>query len=150
MTPKDLKARTEEFSRCIVRFCTPLLEDRRATDIARQLLRSGTAVDSNYGSAQRGRSHKEFTSRLGTVYDDASESYGWLDLLKASGLAPASDLLTFLHRESDELTRIFAAAYRTARLKEARDREDRRKRRSRKPPPPDESLNPPGDEPPTP
>jgi four helix bundle protein len=108
MTPKDLKARTEEFSRCIVRFCTPLFEDRRATDIARQLLRSGTAVDSNYGSAQRGRSHKEFTSRLGTVYDDASESYGWLDLLKTS-VAPASDLLTFLHRESDELTRIFAA-----------------------------------------
>jgi len=101
MRPQELKARTKRFSEAIVAFCTPLLVLVQVRDIARQLLRAGTAVDANYGSAQCGRSHKDFTAKVGTVYDDANESYGWLDLLKSSGLVPDTDALRFLHREAN-------------------------------------------------
>ena len=128
MTPKQLKARTEKFSKQIVDFCTPLLVDVQARDIAKQLVRAGTAVDANYGSAQRGRTHKEFTSKLGTVLDEASESLGWLELLKSSRLVPETSMLRALHQEADELTRIFASYYKTAKLKEAKDEAERRSR----------------------
>ena len=129
MTPGELKTRTEEFSKAIVAFCAPLFEGVRTRDIARQLLRSGTAVDANYGSAQRGRSHDEFTARLGVVFDESSEAKGWLDLMQRAALIPETDALQSLQRESDELTRIFAVAYRTARAKQATKRAEKGKRR---------------------
>lgn len=133
MTPKDLKARTERFADAIVRFCTPLLEDYAVRDVARQLLRCGTAVNANYGSAQRARSHDEFTARIGTVFDEAAESSDWLKRLTANGLAPKSGTLTFLVKESEELTRIFASSYATARTRRA----ELRRKPSRPPNKPD-------------
>jgi four helix bundle protein len=127
VTPKELKARTEEFSKSIVAFCAPLLDGVRTSDIARQLLRSGTAVDANYGSAQRGRSHDEFTARLGIVFDESSEAKGWLDLMQRSALIRETEAFRSLQRESDELSRIFAVSYRTARAKQATKHAEKRK-----------------------
>ncbi|HXG54392.1 MAG TPA: four helix bundle protein [Vicinamibacterales bacterium] len=127
MTPKELKARTEEFSKSIITFCAPLLDGVRTRDMARQLLRSGTAVDANYGSAQRGRSHDEFTARLGIVFDESSEAKGWLDLMQRSALIGETEAFRSLQRESAELTRIFAVSYRTARAKQATKRAEKMK-----------------------
>jgi hypothetical protein len=68
MTPKEMKDRTGRFSNRIIAFCTPLLENRGTNEIADQLLRSGTAVDANYGSAQRGRSNDEFIAGSGRCW----------------------------------------------------------------------------------
>jgi four helix bundle protein len=119
MDPKKLKERTEKFSKDVVTFCAPLLVNVQAKDMARQLLCAGTAVDSNYGSAQRARTHKEFTAKIGVVLDEVSESLGWLTLLKSSKLVPLTEFFRTLHQESDELTRIFAKSYQTAKSKEA-------------------------------
>ena len=113
MTPKELKDRTEKFARMVVAFCTPLIEGMRTCDLARQLIRSGTGLDSNYGSAQVARSPDEFVAKLGLVVDDASESLGWLRLFNDSKLATSQEL-PWLLQEADELTRIFATSYRTA------------------------------------
>jgi four helix bundle protein len=128
MTPHELKARTAAFSRRIVVFCCPLLERLKTIDTARQLLRAGTAVDANYNSAQNGRSHAEFTAKLGQVLDDASESRNWLGVMRDTGLVPDDALVRDLWREADELTRIFAKAYATARASQA---ERRRKKHQR-------------------
>ena len=128
MDAKKLKERTERFSEQVVTFCAPLLVSVEAKDIARQLLRAGTAVDSNYGSAQRARTHKEFTAKIGVVLDEVSESLGWLTLLKSSKLVPLTAFFHALHQKSDELTRIFAKSYQTAKLKEA---EEKRRRKHR-------------------
>ena len=119
----------------IVAFCEPLLDRVRTRDLAGQLLRSGTGLDSNYGSAQVARSTNEFVAKLGQVVDDASESRGWLRLLNDSKLANSQEL-PWLLREADELTRIFAKSYRTAkennklRTEEERASRARRRRRS--------------------
>ena len=134
MTPKALKERTEVFADKIIAFCTPLLDNRKTNEMADQLLRSGTAVDSNYGSAQRGRSNDEFIAKLGQVLDDASESRGWLEKLEKSTLVPETALLNWLLKESDELTRIFAKSYNTARgnREEKKELKKRKARRSRR------------------
>ena len=137
MDAKKLKDRTERFASDVVALCAPLLVNVQAKDIARQLLRAGTAVYANYGSAQRARTHKEFTAKIGVVLDDVSESLGWLTLLKSSKLVPLTPLLSALHQESDELTRIFAKSYRTAKSKEAEDKEGRKRRKN---PNPDEDA----------
>ena len=131
MTPKELKERTEKFSDKVIAFCTPLLDDRKTNEMADQLLRSGTALDANYGSAQRGRSNDEFIARLGLALDDASEARGWSERLKRSGLVEEDTAsLEWLVTESDELTRIFASAYNTAREnREKRRQEEKRKSR---------------------
>lgn len=142
MTPRELKERTAKFAHAIIAFCTPLLTIITATDLARQLLRAGTAVDSNYGSAQRARSHREFTSRIGVVFDEASESLGWLQLLEPSDHAKNEEFRWLLN-ESEELTRIFNKAYETARAKEEAERKKRRQRgRRRDQSPSDESPDP--------
>ena len=130
MTPKEMKDRTGRFSNRIIAFCTPLLENRGTNEIADQLLRSGTAVDANYGSAQRGRSNDEFIARVGQVLDDTSESRGWLEKLHASRLVPVTSSLELLLKESDELTRIFASSLQTA--KQNREKRKRVKKRRKK------------------
>jgi four helix bundle protein len=130
MTPKELKTRTGAFSRRILAFCTPLLARVETIDVARQLLRAGTATDANYGSAQNGRSHDEFTAKLGQVLDDASESRDWLGVLRDTGLVPDDAIVRDLLREADELTRIFAKSYATARATQAERRRKKRQRSS--------------------
>ena len=125
MSPKEMKDRTDVFSRRIIAYCTPLLDRLETNEIADQLLRAGTAVDANYGSAQRGRSNDEFIAKIGQVLDDASESRGWAEKLLDSGLVAKDEELGWLVKESDELTRIFATSYQTA-------KENREKRRAAK------------------
>lgn len=114
MSPQELKERTAQFARDITEFCTPLLDVRRAAVIADQLLRSGIAVNANYGSAQCGRSNDEFVAKLGQVVDDANETTGWLELLRDTSVIETTEELQRLARESLELTKIFARSYNTA------------------------------------
>ena len=132
MTPKELKERTQLYADKIIGFCTPLLDNRKTSELADQLLRSGTAVDANYGSAQRGRSNDEFIAKLGQTLDDASEALGWAEKIQRSKLVPESEALAWLVKESDELTRIFATAYNTARLNREKKKEARKRRRKRR------------------
>lgn len=126
MNPKELKTRTKQFANAIVAFCTPLLDDLHTREIARQLLGSGTGVNANYGSAQVGCSNDEFVAKLGQVVDDASEARGWLELLRDSNLVSRSSGLSGLLKEADELTRIFAKSYRTAKSNNLRRKAEKK------------------------
>ena len=125
MTPEILKTRIGAFARRIVTLCLPMLEDARTRDVARELLRSGTAANANYGSAQRGRSHDEFTARLGQACEDIAEAQDWLELLwGARGVTTTEEILA-LRMEADELTKILTRAYRAARATQAGNRSHR-------------------------
>jgi four helix bundle protein len=111
----------------VVDLCTPLLERRKTEELADQLLRSGTGLDANYGSAQVARSTDEFVSRMGQVVDDAKESLGWVKLMASSRLF-ASEHLPWLLKEAEELTRIFMSSYRTARSNNERRKAEQKAR----------------------
>ena len=81
--------------------------------VAKQLLRSGTAVAANYRAVCRARSKAEFISKMSIVVEEADEAVFWLELLGDTRLAPAAKLALLL-KEANELVAICAASLRTA------------------------------------
>ena len=60
----DLKTRTKEFARRVIRLYAALPATTVAQVIGKQLLRSGTSVGAHYREAMRSRSTAEFISKL--------------------------------------------------------------------------------------
>ena len=111
---EQLRQRSKRFALRIIRLSEALPPRRAADVIARQVLRSGTAVAANYRAAGRARSRAEFIAKLGVVVEEADETVFWLEMLEESGLVRASKLAD-LRKEAEELLLIFSASRRTAR-----------------------------------
>jgi four helix bundle protein len=113
-----LKERTKQFAIRIVAVSRSLPRSREADVVAKQLLRSGTAVAANYRAVCRARSKAEFISKMGIVVEEADETVFWLELLGDTALAPAAKLALLL-KEANELVAICAASLRTAKNNKA-------------------------------
>ena len=94
MTEKELKLRTWKFAVNILKLVDGLPNRRSAVIVGGQLGRCGPAVAANYRATCRGRSHKEFTARMGVVKEEADESTFWLALLLATGKSQFPNYLT--------------------------------------------------------
>ena len=113
MTPDELKRRTKRFALAIIKPVGTLPRTEAARVIGGQLLRSGTAVGSNYRAACRARSRAEFSSRLGIAEEEADEALYWLELLEESGLSKGPQM-SWLMTEANELVAILTASRKTA------------------------------------
>jgi len=114
MTPEQLKRRTKTFAVDIVKFAASLPKDSVTSVLARQLVKSGTAVGANYRSSCRAKSRADFVSKLTTAEEEADETQYWLELLlEASVVSRAA--VDKLIDESEQLVRIFVASIKTAR-----------------------------------
>jgi four helix bundle protein len=124
MTPQELRNRSTQFAIRAVRFCRTLPNTWEARRIGGQLIDAATSVAINYRAAGRGRSHREFTAKLGIVTEEADETLGWLELMAELELARGPELWWLLG-EAQELVAIFGSSYVTAKEKDqrARDRE---------------------------
>ena len=112
-----LKARTTRFALDICRLIKLLPYEEPGPTVRRQLAKASTSVAFNYRAACRGRSHAEYTAKIGLVAEESDETLGWLEFIEAAELispAKVEDLL----QESKELCAIFSASYGTARHKE--------------------------------
>ena len=114
MTPEQLKQRTRAFAVAIVKFTASLPKDSIIDVIARQLVKSGTAVGANYRSSCRAKSRADFVSKLTTAEEEADETQYWLELLVEASIVnrPAVEKLL---DESEQLVRILVASIKTAR-----------------------------------
>ena len=83
-----LQARTRAFAERVIKLCDELPTTAAANSIREQLLDSSGSTDSNYRSACRARTRKEFISKLGVVVEESDESLGWLQLLIDSSICP--------------------------------------------------------------
>ena len=115
MTEKELKIRTRKFAIDILNFVDQLPNKRSANIIGNQLGRCASSVAANYRAACRGRSHAEFVSKIGIVEEEADESVFWLDISPETKNATTEGVLPLL-KEARELTAIFTAACKTAKL----------------------------------
>jgi len=106
--PFDLKERTFQYARRVIRVCRSLPSDPAAWAIGKQLIRSGTSVGANYREADRGRSSKEFTSNLGICIRELAETEYWLELVSAEDLLPSERLEPLLD-ETHQLIAIFTS-----------------------------------------
>jgi four helix bundle protein len=100
VTEAEFKSRTTAFALRVIR----LVRAMPKGIIARQLLRSGTSIGTNYRSACRARSVADMLSRLGVVEEEADETLYWLELLTDSGLVSAKRLAALM----DECSQILA------------------------------------------
>ena len=81
---------------------------------ARQLIRCGTSVGSNYRAAARARSRNDFIAKLGIVEEECDETLYWFDVI--AELKPVKQSqLTAIQREADELLAITVSSIKTAR-----------------------------------
>ena len=113
MAGDDLKLRTKEFAKRIIKLCRSLPETREGRLIGNQLFRAGTSVGANYRAACRGRSKADFIAKLGIVLEEADECLYWIELIVETGLVK-SELLGPLTEEAEELVSIFVASLNTA------------------------------------
>jgi len=118
----DLKNRTKQFALDVLKLCEEVPNNRAASILTKQLIRSGTSVGANYRSACRAKSPADFISKMGIVEEEADESVYWLDLLVSSGNLE-SVLASPLIREGGELTAIAVASINTARKSGPRSRD---------------------------
>jgi four helix bundle protein len=116
MNQQQLRDRTKDFARRVLRLCHSMPSEWDVREIGKQLLRSGSSVAANYRACGRARSDKEFCSKLGVVVEEADESQLWLELLPEVHPDVEVKLHKALLAEAGELTAIFTASHRTARL----------------------------------
>src|SRR5690606_19537460 len=81
--------------------------------IARQLLRSATAVSAHYRAARRGRTKKEFAAKGGIVVEEADAPTHRLELIIDAQLLPRPRVAP-LPEEAEKRTRLFAKTRRPA------------------------------------
>ena len=112
MDQEELKQRTKEFAKRVIRLCQSLPKTFEAGAIGHQLFRSGTSVGANYRSALRGRSKAEFISKLSIVVEEADESLYWMELLVETAMVECHRLDPLM-KETSELVAIFVATIKT-------------------------------------
>lgn len=128
MTPPELRKRTAAFGRAIVALVKPMLRVIDTRDMALQLRRSALSTASNYRSACRAKSHRDFTSKIGTVLEEVDEAQGWLETMRDCGLIDAKSVDKPL-KEVEELVKIFTAAHETAKRNDEKGNNDKRKQK---------------------
>ena len=116
MNKDELKKRTKEFALRIIKLVNALPNNPAGRVIGNQLLRAGTSVGANYRAACRSKSKSDFIYKINIVEEEADESAYWLELIVESGLRPNSKIESLL-KEANELTAIFVATNKTAKLK---------------------------------
>ena len=115
MNKSELLQRTKNFAIRVLRLLDKIPGTSSTKIISGQLGRSATSIAANYRAACRGRSRAEFISRIGIGEEESDESQFWIELLLE--LFPKDEELKYLLKEATELTAIFTATGRSAKLK---------------------------------
>jgi len=116
MNAELLRGRTFEFGIRCVKLSEVLPKGRAGDVIARQLLRCGTSVGSNYRAACRARSQNEFVAKLGIVEEECDEAIYWLEIIAELKLVKPAQLSS-LKTEANELLAITISSIKTARTR---------------------------------
>jgi four helix bundle protein len=111
---RDLRERTMEYAKRIVRMFSALPQNTLAQTLGKQVLRSGTSVGANYREADSGRSKAEFIAKMGDCLKELSETEYWLELMAAEEIL-SSDRLAPLIQETRELIAIFTTIIKKSR-----------------------------------
>ena len=103
----ELRERLRAFSLQILELSDLLPKTTKGKVVNYQITKSGTSMYANYRAALRGRSKREFYSKLSISVEEADETELWLDLTIAGKILNGS-FVEDLHKESLELVRILA------------------------------------------
>lgn len=113
MDENELRDRTKDFARRILRLIEALPRTRSGNIVAGQLGRAGTSVGANYRAVCHARSPADFVSKVGIVEEEADESAFWLEVVAGEAMLPPA-LVRPLWEEADSLTAIMVSSRKTA------------------------------------
>jgi len=115
MDKVELRQRSQRFGVDVIKFIEKLPTGRSLNVLCNQLIRSSTSVGANYRSACRGKSTADFINKIIIVEEEADECIYWLELMEMAELVNPKDIAP-LKKEANELTAIFTAIGKTAKL----------------------------------
>jgi four helix bundle protein len=124
MKGEELSDRFLEFAARIVRMVIALPKNPVARHIGGQLLRSGTAIGSNYEEARGAESRADFIHKLGVAWKESRETWYWLRLVQKTNVVK-STLIDKILQESNEIAAILGKSLATAKGKNARADDDK-------------------------
>jgi four helix bundle protein len=113
MKSTEMKGRTKEFAKRIIKLCRALPNNREGRLIGNQVFKSGTSIAANYRAACRGRSKAEFVSKLGIVLEEGDETLFWLELINEMEICDEYVVPLLIH-ECDEIVAIVVSSIKTA------------------------------------
>lgn len=91
MKPNLIKEKSFTFALDVISLYKILI-DRREYVMSKQLLKSGTSIGANVREAEFAQSRLDFVHKLSISLKEANETEYWLELLKSSGFANASEV----------------------------------------------------------
>jgi four helix bundle protein len=103
---RQLEERTLLFAVAILRFAATLPRTDSGSIVARQLVKAGTSIGSNYREANRAESRDDFIHKTGIVLKESSETDYWLELCARTEMGDTTQR-TWLSQEARELLAIF-------------------------------------------
>jgi four helix bundle protein len=113
MNNLELKSRTKSFAIQVFLVTRKFPKNIETTVIIKQIIRSASSIAANYRSACKAKSLKDFAFKIRTIEEESDETCFWLEMMTT--LYPEFEKeINPLLKESDELARIFAASYKTA------------------------------------
>ncbi len=84
MKENIVKQKSFHFALRIVKLYKYLTEQKKEYIIAKQIMRSGTAIGALVREAEQGESKRDFVHKLSIALKEANETAYWLDLLHQS------------------------------------------------------------------
>jgi len=95
-----------------VRLYKHLTGKKKEHVIAKQLLRSGTAIGALVREAEHGQSKADFLNKMNVALKEANETIYWLILLNETGFLTKAEF-TSIHTDADELVKILVRIVKT-------------------------------------
>ena len=114
MNEEQMKKRTKEFAKSIIKLCRLLPDNREGRLIENQIFRSGTSIAANYRAVCRARSTADFIAKLAIVEEEADETLFWLEIIKEIKILDDA-FIDPLMEENDELIAIIVSSIKTSR-----------------------------------
>jgi four helix bundle protein len=116
MNSNELKQRTKNFGKRVIKLIESLPKNMTTSVIGGQLLRSATSVGANYRAVCRAKSRADFIAKLGIVEEECDESLYWLEMLVEINQIK-SEMASDLMKEGEEILAIIVASAKTARMR---------------------------------
>lgn len=117
MTSEQLEERLIQFAVAVILLCKKLENSFAAEHLAKQLIRSATAVALNYGEARSAESTKDFLHKMKICLKELRECMINMKIQKGAELIPDVENLDRLIIENNELISIFVTSIKTSTLR---------------------------------
>ena len=116
MSNNILKDKSYAFAIQVVKTSERLIVERKEFVLAKQLLRSGTAIGALIREAEFAQSKADFINKMSIALKEANETVYWLCLLKDVGYLN-EDIFTVLSTNCKEIISMLVATVKTSKSK---------------------------------